>query len=286
MTLLALVLVLVSAGLHAGWNYAAKGARGGVPFIWLTALLPTIVYAPLAIGILSAEHVTLTAPQIAWASASAILQVAYFTLLYRGYAVGDLSLVYPIARGSGPMLSTVAAIALFSERPTVLAVIGTALIGIGVFVLAGDPRKLRQSGAGPAVAFALATGVVIASYTLWDKQGVSGLHTPPLVYNWITNTAMVLLVLPYILRHRDSLRQQWTLYRRQALIVGIFSPLSYILVLTALSFSPVSYIAPTREISILIGTLLGARLLAEGQARRRMLAAIIMVAGVVALAVG
>ncbi len=286
MTLLALVLVLVSAGLHAGWNYAAKGARGGVPFIWLTALLPSIIYAPIALGILVTEHVTLTPTQIAWASASAILQIAYFSLLYRGYAVGDLSLVYPIARGSGPMLSTIAAIALFSERPTVLAIMGTLLIGLGVFVLAGDPRKLRQSGAGPAVLFALATGVVIASYTIWDKQGVGGLHTPPLVYNWITNVAMVVLVLPYVARHRDLLRQQWTLYRRQALIVGIFSPLSYILILTALAFSPVSYIAPAREISILIGTLLGARMLAEGQARRRTLAAIIMVAGVVALALG
>lgn len=286
MTFLALVLVLASAGLHAGWNYVAKGAHGGVPFIWLTALLPALVYAPIAVGILVTQHVTLTAPQVLWAAASALLQIAYFVLLYRGYAVGDLSLVYPIARGSGPMLSTIAAVALFSERPTVLAVIGTALIGLGVFVLAGDPRKLRQSDAGPAVAYALATGAVIAAYTIWDKQGVGGLHTPPLVYNWITNGTMVLLLAPVVWRGRDALRVQWTTYRRQALVVGVFSPLSYILVLTALSFSPVSYIAPAREISILIGTLLGARMLAEGQARRRTLAAIIMVGGVVALALG
>ncbi len=286
MTLLALALVLSSAGLHAGWNYTAKGVQGGTVFAWLTTLLTMLIYAPLMIGVIVAEHVVLTPTQIAWAAASAILQTAYFILLFRAYRAGDLSLVYPLARGSGPMLSTAAAIVLFGERPTVLAVLGALLIGVGVFVLAGDPRKLRQSGAGPAVGYALATGVAIASYTLWDKHGVGELHTPPIVYNWITTTTMVAIMLPYTLRHRAALREHWLLHRRQAFIVAIFSPLSYILVLTALAFSPVSYIAPAREISILIGALLGARVLAEGQTRRRTLAAIIMVAGVVALALG
>lgn len=286
MTELALILVLASAMIHATWNLLAKRVAGGAGFIWLVTLLNGILYAPLALALVFIQRPTIEGPQLVFILGSSCLHIAYFILLTRGYKAGDLSLVYPLARGTGPMLSTLAAIAFLGERPTPVALVGAAFIGLGVFILTGDPRKFRQSGAGTAVLYALATGTVIAAYTLWDKQAVSLLAIPPLLYDWANNLGRGILLTPHALRHRDEVKWHWREHRGEALGVAILSPLSYILMLTALSFSPVSYVAPTREISILLGTLLGTRLLAEGEGSRRLAAASVMVAGVVALALG
>jgi drug/metabolite transporter (DMT)-like permease len=184
------------------------------------------------------------------------------------------------------MLATVAAIGVFGERPTPLALAGAALIGIGVFVLAGDPRKLRGSGVGRSVAFALLTGLTIAAYTLWDKQAVSTVGVPPLLYFWGTVAGTALLLTPLVLRRPTALREVWRDHRLEVLGTAALVPLAYVLVLTALTFSPVSYVAPAREIGILFGALLGARLLAEQDVGRRLTGAGAMVLGVVALALG
>jgi drug/metabolite transporter (DMT)-like permease len=169
-----------------------------------------------------------------------------------------------------------------------LAICGAALIGVGVFVLAGNPRKLRASDSGRSVVFALLTGVVIAGYTLWDKQAVSetGAAIPPVLYFFLFTTLRAALLTPYALARRDTVRCEWSRHRTHALGIAVLSPASYILVLYALSVSPVSYVAPVREIGILLGAVMGARFLAEGDAGRRLVGAAAMVAGVVALALG
>lgn len=286
MTGLALVLVLSSAVLHATWNYYAKRVGGGAGFIWLATIIQVVAYAPLALIVVVRESPEVGMAQLVAIVGSGALHVGYFVLLSRGYRTGDLSLVYPLARGTGPMLSTVGAILLLGERPTALALAGAVCIGFGVFILTGDPRKFRQSGAGQAVVYALLTGTIIATYTLWDKRAVSILLLPPLLYDWANGATRGVLLAPYALRHWDEIARHWREHRKAAMMVGLLSPLSYILVLTALTFSPVSYIAPAREISILVGTALGARLLAEGDALRRAAAAAVMVTGVVFLALG
>lgn len=287
MTGLALGLVLISAVAHAGWNYIAKRASAGPVFNWLFDSLSVAVCLPLGIAQLVLGPTELKPVAAVFIVGSALLHLAYFLLLGQGYKRGgDLSLVYPLARGTGPMLSTVAAIALLGERPTLLAVCGAALIGIGVVVLAGNPRRLRAAGAGRAVLFALLTGVVIAAYTLWDKEAVSdtGAAIPPVLYFFLFTAVRAALLTPYALSRAASVREEWRLHRRHAFGIAVLSPLSYILVLYALSVSPVSYVAPAREIGILFGAVLGARFLAEGEPRRRVAGAVAMVAGVAALA--
>ena len=289
MTELALVLVLVSAVAHAGWNYIAKRASAGPVFNWLFDSLSVAVCLPLGIIQVLVAPVALQPVAAVFIIGSAVLHLAYFLLLGQGYRRGgDLSLVYPLARGTGPMLSTVAAIVLFGERPTGLALCGALLIGVGVFVLAGNPHKLRAAGASRSVIFAVLTGVVIAGYTLWDKQAVSdtGAAIPPVLYFVLFTVVRAGLLTPYALTQLPVVRSEWRLHRRHALAIAVLSPLSYILVLYALSVSPVSYVAPVREIGILFGAVLGARYLAEGEPRRRLAGAVAMVAGVAALALG
>jgi drug/metabolite transporter (DMT)-like permease len=284
--MLALGLVLVSAVAHATWNFYAKRAEGGPAFVWLFDVVSTLLYAPLALVVVLRPHQELTPIGYVFIVGSAILHLAYFLMLQQGYRIGDLSLVYPLARGTGPMLSASAAIIFFGERPGPLAIAGAALIGVGTFVLAGGGGNLRQASARRAVIFALLTGGVIAAYTLWDKRAVSALGIPPLLLNWTMGLGRVGMLAPYALRQRAKVAAIWQSYRREVLVVATLSPLSYILVLTALAFTPVSYVAPAREISILIGVLLGTRLLAEGHARQRLIAAGAMVLGVVGLALG
>jgi drug/metabolite transporter (DMT)-like permease len=210
----------------------------------------------------------------------------YFVLLNEGYRAGDLSFVYPLARGTGPLLSTVAAILFFGERPSVIALAGGLMIVAGVIVLTCSPQRLSQAGARKAMAYALMTGTFIAAYTLWDKQAVSRFAVSPILLDWGANLVRSLLLTPFALRHWKSARNEWRIHRSEAIGVALLVPLSYILVLTAMQFTPVSYVAPAREISILIGTAMGTRLLAEGDVHRRLAAAGAMVLGVVALAFG
>ncbi len=287
MTVLALSLVLSSAVLHATWNLFAKRAGGGAAFVWLFNALSALIYAPFALGAVWVQRPHIGAIEITFMAGSTVLHTVYFLTLQRGYRVGDLSLVYPIARGTGPALSTTAAILVFGERPTPLAIGGALLIAVSVFALTGgghrsdDPARRRS-----AVLYGLITGVLIASYTLWDKRAVSVLLIPPLLFDWTNALGRTVLLTPHALRHWPTVRAEWRDHRSAAFVVAIFSPLAYILVLTALVFTPVSYVAPAREISILIGTIMGARLLSEGNGRRRIVAASGMVLGVIALALG
>jgi drug/metabolite transporter (DMT)-like permease len=286
MTLFALALVLAAAVFHATWNLLAKRVGdGGAVFVWLFGLCSLVLYAPLAVVVVLVSAPHLGPVQFLFMFGSGVLHLGYFVFLQRGYAVGDLSVVYPLARGTGPLLATAAAIVLFGERPSVLVFIGIALITAGVFVLTSESGSLR-SGLGAGVVYGLLTGVFIAAYTIWDKQAVSALLIPPLLQSWATILVMTLLLTPVAMGRRKEARAIWRANKPEVLGVAILSPLSYILVLMALVFTPVSYVAPAREISILIGAAMGARLLSEGDSTRRLIAAGAMVVGIIALALG
>jgi drug/metabolite transporter (DMT)-like permease len=286
LTGLALALVLGAAVLHATWNYLAKRAgTAGVGFVWLCAACATVIYLPVAI-----VAFLVTRPDIGWTemgflAGSGFLHACYFTLLQTGYRVGDLSVVYPLARGTGPMLSGALAILVIGERPSALAIAGALLICGGVFVL-GRVTSIHTGGdARAGILFGLATGVLIATYTLWDRHAVAVLAVPPLILDWSANAGRALILAPFAARTKQ-VRNVWRTYRREILVVAVISPMAYILVLIALQTSPVSYIAPAREVSILIGTLLGVRLLREGHLGPRLVGSGAIVAGLVALAVG
>lgn len=284
MTGLAMVLVLAAALVHATWNFWAKRAGGGAAFVWLFAVFSTLFYFPLILATIFIQQPQLGRLEWLFIGGSALIHLAYFLMLQQGYRVGDLSLVYPLARGTGPTLSTLAAIIWLGERPGLIALAGAVLIIGGMFILTGGTQAFRGVGLGKAVSFGLLTGIIIASYTLWDKYAVSVLLIPPLVMDYGTALGRVLLLAPFAYRHRDRIAEVWHNHRFEAIGVGLLSPLSYILVLTAMIFTPVSYVAPTREVSTLIVALMGAHLLQESHARRRLIAAGLIVGGIVALA--
>lgn len=282
----ALLLILVAAVLHATWNLINKQASGLVTFTWVVAVLSALFYAPVTLAVMEIFGVGLSFADIGMIVGSGALHTAYFVLLNQGYRAGDLSLVYPLARGTGPLLSTLVAIIYFGERPSFVAIAGALLIVGGVFVLTGNWTLLRQSAKRDGVVYALVTGLFIAAYTLWDKQAVSRFGIMPLALDWGANVCRAILLTPFAVKYADETVNEWREHKWEAIAVAILIPLAYILVLTAMSFTPVSYVAPAREISILIGTAMGARLLSEGDGPRRLAAAGAMVLGIVALAFG
>lgn len=283
MTLAAFVLILTAAFIHASWNLLAKRAGGGAPFVWAAAVAGTFLFLPISIALGTFQQVAWNWQTVVFLAGSGVLQTLYFITLQRGYKVGDLSLVYPLARGTGPLLATFAAIILLGERPAPLGVVGAGLVVTGVFAISFTAPRGDASRRW-AIAYGLLTGVFIASYTVWDKVAVSALLLPPVLYDTISVAVRAGLLTPIGVRHWPEVRLLWRDHKWEILGVGCLSEFGYILVLTALKTTPVIYVAPMREISILIGTVMGARLLAEGHLRQRLVAASAIVLGVVAIA--
>jgi drug/metabolite transporter (DMT)-like permease len=284
----ALGLILAAAVLHATWNLCAKRAGGGLPFVWLVGAIICSAYVPVVAAYAGTHSVTVPWGAVGWILGSGVLKTAYSLFLQRSYRTGDFSLIYPLARGTGPLLSTLAAIFVLGERPTPLAVAGALLVIGGVFWVAGGTRLLHQDRAHLRVAlgYGLTSGVFIASYTLWDRHGVAGLAIAPLLYDAGTALTQLVLLTPFAIRRWPEVVRHWHQDRRWAVGVALLSPIAYVLVLTAMSFTPVSYVAPAREVSIVIGAFLGAKVLKEGEVARRVTAAVAMAAGVIALALG
>jgi len=275
----ALTLVLLAAFCHATWNLFLKRSQGGgIPFFWLCGCIETLIYAPLAIWMIVQSGYRPDALALGLMLGSALIHVAYFIFLDRGYRGGDLSVVYPLARASGPLLTIVVAVLLIGEHPALLAVAGAVLIGLGAVLLSGNPLQLLRARA-QGVGFALTTGAVIAVYTVWDRQAVVAYLVPPVIYYWGSILARMLITGPSALRDLPLLRTIWARDKRAVLAVAILSPLSYGLVLYAMQIAPLSYVAPAREMSILIAALYGTHLLKEGDTARRLAAAALMVLG-------
>lgn len=287
MPILAVALVLVAAVVHATWNFFAKGARSSSSFIFLFTLCGVLVYLPVALGVFIWTRPPLGFDALLFVVVSGLLNGLYFVLLGEGYKVGDLSVVYPLARGTGPALAVVGAILIFGERPSGLALAGAAMIVAGIVVMSWGGGSKSGAEMWRSIIFALATGAIIAAYSLWDSKGVT--IVTPVLYLWGLEVSRMLMMAPLALGTRSGRAEIGAIVteqRRALVVIGVLSPGAYLLVLVAYTLAPVSYVAPAREISILFGAILGLRLLGESDAPRRLAGATAIVVGVFALALG
>ncbi|UUV34211.1 EamA family transporter [Amycolatopsis roodepoortensis] len=286
----ALSFVVIAAVIHAGWNLAAKRIRrGGARFVWAYYSLSAVLLVPVMVVSLAVEP---QRPQWTWlfaAVVTAVFHVTYGVVLQRGYAVGDLSVVYPVARGTGPLISVLAAVVLLGERPGVLGLVGAFLVVAGVLVI-GTGRAPAHADAADRVArrkgliYGLLTGLTIAAYTLWDAHSVTGLGVPPIVYFGTGAIVQSVLMTPYALKDREEVSWLWREHKREVLVVGVLSPVAYLLVLYALQIAPVSLVAPARELSIVLGGLAAWLVLGEANAVRRLAGSVVVLAGITAIA--
>lgn len=293
MPLSAFALVVLAGFIHASWNIAAKKAGGDARFAFQSSVFIALIWAPLGLWLAWSEVPGWGARQWAFIGVSGVLHVLYYVVLLRGYRRADLTVVYPLARGTGPLLSSMAAVLLLGERLSALGLLGILGVVLGVFLIAGGPSLARrrhnaeqQARVYKGIQYGVLTGLFIACYTLVDGYAVKMLALSPILLDYMSNFVRLALLAPATLRDRAEAARLWRLQWKYALLVAAISPISYVLVLYAMQQAPLSHVAPAREVSMLFAALIGGHLLREGDRLLRLLGAIFIALGVVALALG
>jgi drug/metabolite transporter (DMT)-like permease len=283
MPLTALALVLLSACTHATWNLSAKRAAGCRHFVFLYSALSVLLYLPIVSWILWSTRPQFSTLHWVALAATSVLHLGYSLALQAGYRASDLSLVYPLARGFGPLLSFFLAILLLGETPGTYSLAGVLLIVGGITLVSGLLERRHKSPLR-GVLWGLCTGSCIAAYTINDGWAVSVLLISPFLVDYAGNLFRVLVLAPGAWQDRATALQEARGYVRHYATVSVLGPLGYILVLYAMQLAPVSHVAPARELSTLVGTLMGVVLLKEGISVARLLGVVCIVGGVVSLA--
>jgi drug/metabolite transporter (DMT)-like permease len=269
----AFLLALGAAFVHALWNLLLAGARDSEAATAVMLLVSIVLFAPVA-----AVTWDVRAEALPYVAGSSALELAYFALLARAYRREDLSLVYPLARGSGPVFVLAVSVAALGAATSAAQVLGVVLVALGVALVRGVTRPADSMG----VALALAVGMCIAGYTLLDKEGIQ--HADPIAYLELVTIAPALVYSLAVARYRgiDAVRAE---LRPATVVAGIALFGAYLLVLFALRLAPAAPVAAVREASVLIATALAAIVLRERVSLERAVGASLVVAGVVLVGV-
>lgn len=282
MSSLGLALVLAAAICHATWNVLVKRVGGGPELVWLFSFLSVLMYLPVALWVIIVEQPYFGPWQLLFIGGSTLVHMAYFLFLQVGYRKGDLSVVYPTARATGPLLSTVIAVVLLGEHVTPQMALGALVMVTGVAFLTGGFRRGRGD-VTTSLLFGLGTGCLIGFYTAWDAYSVSVLLIPPLLLDYVSSFGRTIILSPLAVKRRTLIAQHWRNHRLSLLAIAFFNPLAYILVLYALTFTPVAFVAPIRELSVPLTVLAGSLLLGEGHLKHRLGWSVVILSGMMLL---
>jgi uncharacterized membrane protein len=285
-----IAIVLVSAGLHVAWNVRLKTA--GDPLRTATVGMLAASAGIVPVGIVAwwlDGQPALPVEGVALGVLSGVVEAVYFVLLSAAYRRGDLSVVYPIARGTAPLLAVVIGVGIFGERLGIAGSVGVAFLLVGFLILQRPWRAVRGHGLDPSVAFAFATGIAIAGYSAIDRAGTRLID--PLTYAailWVTAAICLVLWVRFVVRGEILAGGREQI--RYAAIGGWLTLIAYLLILWALSLAPLSGVAPLRESAAVFAAAWGSVRLGEaadrGDTIRRVGASVLIVAGALLLAVG
>jgi drug/metabolite transporter (DMT)-like permease len=303
----ALALVLGAAAIHAAWNALAKKAHHPIAFLWSSVVIATAALGPFGLRYLPEGGIPGAA--VPFVIATSLIHAVYFYALARAYGSGgDLSLVYPIARGLGVALVPLVAFAVLDERPSPLGAVGVALVVVGIAAISlassslapsptgetegrastsslapgGGEGRARGRILGRGTGWAVLTGLTIAAYSLVDKAGVARLH--PLPYLVVLGAGMSLLLAPFVWRARSAFVHEWRVNWRAIVVASTLNLTSYLLVLFAFRLAKAGYVVAARESSIVLSVLIGWLWLGERGLGRRLAGAAVVLAGVACVA--
>jgi drug/metabolite transporter (DMT)-like permease len=267
-------LVILSAIAHPVWNAIVKSSGDR------TLSMVAIRVAGLALGLVALPFVDWPAPQsLKWLALASVAHFAYYALLIRSYDIGDMSVVYPLARGLAPMLTTVAALLAIDETLSTAQMVAVGLISLGVMALSVGAGASRQ-----AVGFALATGVAVASYSFLGGVGVRAAGTVLGFQAWLEIVTGGGMVGYALLARRSDLLPYARRHGQLGLLAGILSVAGFLAFLAAASRLPLGPVTALRETSVIFGAVIGTLLLKEGFGLRRVAAAASVASGIAMLA--
>lgn len=286
-------LVAISAVLHVAWNVRLKTAGDPLRAATVGMLAASVVIVPIgAAAWWVTGAVDLPVAGVALAITSGTVEAAYFVLLSAAYRRGDLSVVYPIARGTAPLLAVAVGVVVLGERLGIAGSLGVVALVAGFLVLQRPWRALRgHRGLDPAIGFALATGVTIATYTALDRVGTRLID--PLPYAailWVTTSVVLVLWVRVVVRDGGGVFSGGPDEARRAAVGGWLTLGAYVLILVALSVAPLSGVAPLRESATVFAAAWGSVRLGEavtgGETAWRVGASLLIVVGALLLALG
>lgn len=277
---IAILLVLGSGFLHSAWNLYTKKSLNKNVFLWFCQLVAVIAFLPWTI--LEWDGGQWNGTGILIVLASMLLHGLYVILLAAAYSAGDLSQVYPIMRGTSPLLVPLLAVIFLQEQLSLIGWLGVVSIVLGIVLLSDVKFKRDGLSSSKAPLLALAVGVCIAGYIIVDKIALD--YVSPVVLNEATNIGN-LLILSWVTFRSGAIRQELQVNWKIMLLGGIIAPGGYLLFLYALSLAPVAQLSPMREIGTVFGTLMGIFILREKQGKRRILTSLCITAGVVVLGI-
>ena len=289
MTALSLLLLVLAAVLHALSNALIKLSHDKLAFTWWMLTASAIIGFPLIFFVGQP-------PPVGWmiVIVSGLVEAVYFITLTRAYSLGDLSQVYPVARGSAPLFVLLWALLLLGERPTPIGVGGIFLVVLGLYLVnLPSITAWKQPLLGfksAAARWALLTGLLISIYTAIDKVGVRYINPLPYLYVFLVVAWLALTMQWLNLDRRLAIRAELRADKRKLLLsasaVALLGGGAYALVLAALRFSPVSYVSPVRELSVVFGAWIGVRYMNEAGGRMRIFAALLVALGIIVIALG
>ena len=281
MTEAAIGLVLASAVLHSAWNYMAKRSADKLVFLWLAIAAGLVLFTPAFTLVVRDNPV----PPAGWIliGLSSVVHVLYFVLLGGAYSRTDLSVVYPLARGTGPIFVLVLSIVILREIPSLLGLLGIFAVVVGVYLIQASALTFHALGAplralaSSGSRWALLTGLTIGLYSIIDSAGVRHVH--PLVYMYLWSVGTFAIMARWMATRMPEIRRLkreagW-IFAAGGLMFG-----AYVLVLTALQTSSVSYVSAARETSIVFAAVYGGLLLREGVGVARILGVCLVASGV------
>lgn len=275
---IAVLLVLGSGFIHAVWNLYTKRSLNKHVFLWCCQLIAIAVFLPWTIAELDQVHYSSAALIVV--SASMLLHGLYVVLLAAAYSAGDLSQVYPIMRGTSPLLVPLAGVLLLDERLSPFGWAGVGLIVVGIVLVSGIRLERKQGSSLKAPLLALAVGLCIAGYIVIDKIALD--YVPAVVLNEASNIGNA-LALSWAACKSGAIRTEIRINWKVIALGGVLAPAGYLLFLFALTLAPVAQLAPMREIGTVFGTVMGIFLLREAQGKRRLVCSMLITAGVVML---
>ncbi|MSO57930.1 MAG: hypothetical protein EXQ77_02685 [Thermoleophilia bacterium] len=268
----ALLLALAAAVLHAGWNLLLARERDVESATAVALVAAAVVFAPVAALDFEVERAALP-----YLLVTSIFQLLYFGLLATAYRTAELSFVYPISRGLAPVLVLIVGALALGQATTAAQAAGVVVIGAGVVLV----RGLRGGGDARTLLLTLGIAGCIASYTLIDSYGIA--YASPITYLELSMIPATLAYVAVMLRTRGAVRLRAAV-RPLPVAAGLLSFGAYALVLAALERAPAASVAAVRETSVLIATALAAAVLGERVSRGRLAGAVLVAAGIAALA--
>lgn len=282
------VFVLLSAVLHATWNFVARRSAGNLTVFWWSLWISCLMLLPF-VAALAFEQGTsgfLAMLEAGWyyVLATGVIHTFYFLFLARAYEHGEISLVYPIARGSGIGLTGFLGWLLLGETLTPMGVAGIGLICLGILSM-GVSVLRHTRAANHGFVSALWVGATIVSYSLVDKVGVSVVH--PVVYIFGMFLLSAVFATPFVAARDPGLSWRgFVEIWRPAALIGVGSTAAYLMILFAMTVGQVGYIVALREFAVVLGAVLGFVFLKERVTAFKVCSVLMIVAGLVFIKFG